>query len=99
KVAAGIVGEPDDARPVGVHYVDLRMAVARADEGQPCAVGGPCWGVVVMRIPELADARAIAAHQADLFVVVTIAHKGDLATRRDRHNGDGSAERLGGVAN
>src|SRR5205823_13401007 len=71
-VGARAVAEVLEARAVGVHHVDLRVAVTGAHKGDLRAVGRPDGAEVAARVGELCDARAVGIHHADVAVRETV---------------------------
>ena len=68
-----------DGRPVGVHHVDLGVAVAVARERDLGAVGRPGrFGVRGRVIREPHRVRAVGVHHVEFGVPVAVALEGDF---------------------
>src|SRR5437660_3704610 len=82
-----VVGEVAQARTVGVHDVDLHIAVALALERDPRAVRRPAGPIVRGRsVGEVRNARAVGVHDVDLLVPVAGAAEEDFRpVRRPGH--------------
>ena len=69
-VARRVVGQPPRVRAVGVHDVDLLLAVARAREGDLRAVGRQLRALVEAgRVGQPAHVRAVGAHHVDVLLL------------------------------
>src|SRR5215203_1915226 len=81
-VVVRTVSEADLVSAVGVHHVDLIVAVARATEGDLlCTTGEGGVFVAGLVVGEFPQARAVRVHRVDLCIPVPVAGEGDLAVR------------------
>src|SRR6266540_2328921 len=80
-----VVGQLRLSAAVGIHHVDLVVAIAVAGEGQLAAVHAPACGLVIARaVGQPRHCAAIGVHEVDLGVAIAVGCERDaLAVGRD----------------
>jgi len=82
--AYGVAGQAGLARPIGVHHVDLGVAVPVRGEGDLTATRRPggTKEVAAAMVGEVSVTQPIGVHHVDFGVVVLLESEGDPATVR-----------------